>query len=91
MDDNGESGIRDYVKAHEFCINHREKLIGDQKCGCFYCGKIFAPSQIEEWIEDAQDDTALCPYCGIDAIIGESCGYSITQDFLKRMNAYWFE
>ena len=35
--------------------------------------------------------TAVCPYCGIDAVIGESSGYPITAEFLKRMRKRWFE
>lgn len=34
--------------------------------------------------------TALCPFCNIDSVIGESCGYVITKDFLSEMNEYWF-
>ena len=34
--------------------------------------------------------TALCPYCVIDAVIGEGAGYPLTEEFLKKMNAYWF-
>lgn len=36
------------------------------------------------------DLTALCPYCGIDAVIGESAGYPLTEEFLKKMRDYWF-
>lgn len=90
MGDDKMKMIPDYIEAHDYCTNNKQKLVDDQICGCFYCGKIFEPSQIEEWIEDSEDNTALCPYCGIDSIIGESSGYPITQEFLKKMNAYWF-
>lgn len=79
----------DYVKAHEFSFNHRIQLSKDNKCGCFYCLKIFNPKEIEEWIED-QHGTAICPYCGNDSIIGEYSGYHITKEFLREMQQYWF-
>lgn len=78
-----------YINAHKHSSNHKELLLKDNKCGCFYCLAIFAPSEIEEWVEDALG-TAICPYCGIDSVIGESSGYPITKTFLKRMELYWF-
>jgi len=62
----------------------------DGSCGCFYCIKIFQPSEISDWIQDKEDKTAVCPYCGIDSVIGDSSGYPITKDFLSKMNQYWF-
>jgi len=79
----------DYIKAHKCSSNHEERLLQDEKCGCFYCLKIFNPSEIVEWIEDTSG-TAICPYCGIDSIIGESSGYPITEVFLKKMYEHWF-
>ena len=35
--------------------------------------------------------TALCPKCGSEALIGEKAGYSLTHDFLNRMNQAWFQ
>lgn len=80
----------DLIDAHTFSTNHRSQLAQDTVCGCFNCGKIFSPQEIQRWIEDPGDETAVCPYCGINAVIGESCGYPITPEFLARMRRYWF-
>ena len=77
------------LDAHRHSINHKAQLLKDKKCGCFYCLRIFDPAEIEEWIDD-ESGTAICPYCGIDSIIGESSGYPITNEFLKEMSDYWF-
>ena len=79
----------DYISAHQFSSNHRQQLLYDKKCGCFYCLKIFDPKEITNWIED-EDGTAICPYCGIDSVIGESSGYPITEEFLAKMQKHWF-
>ena len=79
----------DYIKAHEFSAGHRKRLLQDRKCGCFYCLNIFAPKEIRRWIEDV-GGTAICPYCGIDSVIGEHSGYPITREFLEQMRQYWF-
>ncbi len=88
-------GNMDYIKAHDFCNNNKPSLEHDKICGCFYCLEIFHPSKIDNWyIYNNQCDnlgTAICPYCGIDSIIGESSGYPITKEFLQIMHDYWIE
>ena len=81
--------LTDVIAAHKFSMNNRSALMSDNLCGCFYCMRIFSPSEINEWIEDISE-TALCPYCGIDSIIGESSKYPIIEEFLSKMNQYWF-
>ena len=80
---------QDIIDAHEYCTNNKESLQGDSVCGCFYCLKIFSPSEIKRWIRDTTK-TAVCPYCEIDSVIGESSGYPITKEFLGKMQKYWF-
>lgn len=77
------------VAAYHFCSNNKLELIGDNLCGCFHCLKIFNPNKIVSWIEE-QNGTAICPFCGIDSIIGESSKYPITKEFLEEMKKYWF-
>ena len=78
-----------FIDAHSYSSNHKQSLSKDNKCGCFYCLEIFESSLINEWIEDKRG-TALCPFCGIDSVIGESSGYPITKEFLSSMKKYWF-
>ena len=80
---------QDVVNAHVHSSNHKETLLKDEKCGCFYCTEIFSPNEIDEWVMDP-GGTALCPYCGVDSVIGESSGYPITKEFLEAMKNYWF-
>ncbi len=75
--------------AHDASWCHQEQLSKDTECGCFYCLKIFSPTEIKMWIKD-YSGTAVCPYCGVDSIIGESSGFPITEDFLRKMKERWF-
>jgi len=81
-------GIADYEKAYMFSYNHREKLLADERCGCFRCVNIFNPSEIKEWDRDSPT-TAICPYCGNIAVIGESSGFPITEEFLLNMHDHF--
>ena len=84
---------QDLGAAHRHSINHRQEIEASSLCGCFYCKKIYAPAHIKDWTDDDENDrgtTALCPFCGIDSVIGDSSGYKITLDFLAAMNRRWF-
>lgn len=84
----------DYIEAHSFSNNHMAHLKLDSICGCFHCEKIFHPAEITDWIMADNDcdrlGTAICPYCGVDAVIGESSGFPITGEFLNIMSHHWF-
>lgn len=84
----------DVVEAHEYTSNHKPELEKDSVCGCCCCMEIYSPAEITEWIFGDNDidrrGTAICPKCGVDAVIGESSGYPITEDFLLKMHDYWF-
>ena len=77
----------DLEKAKEHAAHNRQSLTTEQVCGCFFCQRIFGSKEIA-WPDD--DDTAMCPYCGIDAVIGESSGLPITKQFLRSMREFWF-
>jgi hypothetical protein len=55
--------------------------------------KIFSPSDIDEWVDEDVNEveqTALCPKCGIDSVIGSATGFPLTMNFLRKMKHYWF-
>jgi hypothetical protein len=74
--------------AHKKCRRHRAEIEQSRKCGCFYCTRIFDAVQITDWIDTRQ--SALCPFCGIDSVIGDNSGFEITKDFLEQMHEAWF-
>lgn len=74
--------------AHKHCIRHRAEVEASEICSCFYCLSTFPPTEIVEWIDDGQ--TALCPRCPVDAVLGSASGLPITREFLERMHERWF-
>ena len=81
-------------EAHQMSSYHRELLErydrgGHKEAGCFYCMKIFHPSEIKEWTDNEQ--TAFCPKCHIDAVLPQTIAFPLSKPFLRRMYAYWFE
>jgi len=81
------------LAAHGRSSNHRADVLASLRCGCFCCCANFTPDEILEWIDDDSDQlgqTAVCPRCGIDAVIGDKSGVDVSRDFLARMSEYWF-
>ncbi|MDE6538636.1 MAG: cytoplasmic protein [Ruminococcus sp.] len=63
---------KDVYEAHSYCIHNRSHIEKSYNCGCFYCTKIFSPYEINFWIDN--NDTAICPFCCIDSVIGDYSG-----------------
>lgn len=80
--------------AHKHSSDHREEIRNSESCGCFYCCSVFGPGAIVEWIDEDDEgvgQTALCPRCGIDGVIGSESGCPITAEFLTEMRKHWFD
>lgn len=61
-----------------------------QLAGCYYCCCTFQASEVYEYV-DENDDTALCPKCGIDTVLGDATGLPITnQQYLEAIHQYGF-
>lgn len=83
----------DVRAAHAHSSLHRTEVEASELCGCFYCGARYPPSKITEWVDGSAEgvgQTALCPECGIDSVIGDRSGFVLSDDFLATMKRYWF-
>ncbi len=86
--DRRKASSEPHIAAHAFTSHNRTSLMQSDRCGCFHCLAEFSTDEIIEWIDDG--DTALCPKCGIDAVIGSGSGYPISPEFLGDMQKHWF-
>lgn len=81
----------DAKKAHKHSIRHYEEIQRSIKCGCFHCCRIFEAEEVRQWVEETDGGvTGLCPFCGIDSIIGDASGYPIVKGFLRKMERAFF-
>ena len=57
---------------------NRSRLLASEVAACFYCFAEFDPATITEWIggevEEVPGQTALCPFCTVDAVVGFNGG-----------------
>lgn len=73
---------------HKFSSNNLESLSVSLIAGCFHCLETYYPAQVKSWTD--RNSTALCPYCGVDAVLG-SAAAPLSKTLLQDMHAYWFE
>ena len=79
--------------VHDSSMNNRSALEAAPSCGCFFCLKVFPPAEIAIWVDRATEPdgvTALCPYCGVDAVIPSTASGKFGPGLLSDMKNYWF-
>ena len=76
-------------EIYHYSSQHRALLQQSERCGCFYCLEIFNYSEIEDWCDDEQ--TAMCPHCGIDAVLGSASVEALIPELLQAMHRAYFE
>ncbi len=82
------------LAAHRASAIHKTVTLKSEICGCFFCETTFLPQEIECWVDERNGEytTAICPYCGIDTVLGSASGFPVTdKKFLKSMHKRWFE
>ena len=78
----------DLALAYKQSMNNRVAVLRSDACGCFRCLSVFEPSDVKTWIDTGQ--TAVCPRCGMDAVIGSASGFEVTGELLDALQDRWF-
>ena len=82
----------DLDQAQFASFYNRNSIQSSQRAGCFACGHLFDAAQVVDWLDEQyeQQASAVCPRCGVTAVIGDAAGYPIDEDFMAAMHACWF-
>ena len=75
---------------HSHTLRNRLEIESSEYCHCIGCCKSYPASLVGDFIKDGNGETALCPYCGTDAVIGDGCGLELNQDIMSALNKIWF-
>ncbi|MBX3147739.1 MAG: hypothetical protein KF785_13315 [Gemmatimonadales bacterium] len=73
---------------------HEQRVRASPIVGCYHCVTLFPPDDITEWIPSLRagvQRTAICPHCGIDAILpADVPGGALTLPLLAALEAHGF-
>jgi hypothetical protein len=93
--------MNELLAAYRYVTNNHAQIEASKLCGCCNCVLIFKPDEIVGWtgltVQNMDDpkaiaeQTAMCPNCGSEAVLGDGCGFPINANFLARMNEAWFQ
>ena len=93
--------MNELVAAYRYTYNNWAQIEASRVCGCCSCQQIFPREEIVAWtgldMNNVDDpvavgkQTALCPKCGSEAVIGDKSGVPINPRFLGRMNEAWYQ
>lgn len=70
--------------AFRFAHDNIKQLERVEDCGCYYCMQSYSVDEIYEFIDDGT--TAICPHCGMDAVIPGMAN----KFFLQKAHDYYF-
>lgn len=70
-------------------MKNRHLVEQSTKAGCYCCLKIFDVKEIKDYTDD--DKTVICPYCEVDSVVGNMCGFTLDEAILKKAHQFWFE
>jgi hypothetical protein len=78
---------REASRLHRHTRANRVELEASEACGCIACERIYFPSEIVQWVDG---ETAVCPHCGADAVVGSASRIPIIPGVLRRAHERWF-
>lgn len=81
---------QDWEKASDLSIYNRDTILKSEKAACYYCMESFRAAEVNEFV-DEDDNTGLCPRCGIDAVLGDATGLPIHDiEYLRAIHGFGF-
>lgn len=79
-----------YIEIHKHASNNEIEILKSTTCSCFFCRQSYSARTVNDWINDDRGVTAICPECGMDAVIGDASGYHLDKAELKEMNLEYY-
>ena len=71
--------------ALKHAVNNEDEVKASDQCGCFHCLEVFDAQDVEDWVEGEQGQSAVCPLCDVEAVIGDAAGFPLTEEFLTAL------
>ena len=81
----------DLQAIHAESRGNQKAVTQSDYCGCFACKETFPGSEVTEFVDENSkpERTAVCPRCGIDAVLPGSESHTITPELLSAMCQEW--
>lgn len=74
--------------AHLHTFGNRSEIDRSKTCYCLSCQTIFKPEEVTDYADGGE--TVICPYCDVDAVLGDGCGFKLADDLLDSLHNKYF-
>lgn len=80
------------MRLHMNTIRNAGRVRAAGLCGCFHCREIFPSGEVVRFVPERDGgETALCPRCGVDAVLTNLDGEPLDPALLEEMHARFFD
>lgn len=79
-----EDSFEDAYRLTPHVHHNRSEVEQSAMCACLSCEQMFSPEEIEAWHRSESGDTAVCPRCGMAAVVGSSAGILLTPRLVHK-------
>lgn len=80
------------IELQKHTHNNEIEILHSKTCSCIFCRQTYDARTVNDWINDEHGMSAICPECGMDAVIGDNGGEPLDKVTLKELNlAYYGE
>jgi hypothetical protein len=71
---------------HKHSFKNKIEVQYSRKCACFHCFLLYDASEVDTFLkENDGEETALCPVCITDTIIGDASGFNLTDELIDEL------
>ena len=77
-----------YKKLHTYSTHNRKMVESSEKCHCYFCRGTVDSGDVTSYTDGGE--TAVCPRCGVSALIPDCVDEEINANVLHDMHEYWF-
>lgn len=82
-----DSVPEEYRELVKHTKNNEIEILQSHDAFCLFCRHHFSAREIKDWAEDDNGSVnAICPECGIDAVVGDASGFALDHDQLREAN-----
>ena len=77
-------------ELHALWSKNKEAITKSHLAGCFFCCTMYEATAVVEYaVEHDKTETAICPICGVDSVIGDA-STTLNKEMLQSMCSTWF-
>lgn len=71
---------------HQHSLKNKFEVINSNKCACFHCFRVYDSDDVDTFLQENDgQETAICPFCITDTIIGDASGFNLTDEMIDAL------